>query len=81
MHKVAELAQENWEAYIGNDIVELPHGHLLPYPLDVRPLALSVIDRVSFVPQWGTCCGDLAICHVCTDCLQPKLSLTVEGGA
>lgn len=29
--------QENWAAYTGREIRELPHGHLLPYPLEARP--------------------------------------------
>ena len=32
---VRQLAEENWEAYVAEEVVALPHGHLLSYPLQV----------------------------------------------
>ncbi len=29
--------QANWEAYIAEEVQELPHGHLVPYPIAVEP--------------------------------------------
>ena len=40
MDLVQDLAQENWDVYTGEEIVELPHGHLLPYPLQARTTPL-----------------------------------------
>jgi phospholipase D1/2 len=35
VRRVRELAKENWEAYVSDKVQNLPHGHLLPYPLEV----------------------------------------------
>ena len=29
--------QANWEAYVAEEVQELPHGHLVPYPVAVEP--------------------------------------------
>ena len=29
--------QANWEAYTGEEVRELPHGHLVAYPVDISP--------------------------------------------
>ena len=31
------LVQANWEAYTAEEVQELPHGHLIPYPIAVEP--------------------------------------------
>lgn len=35
VHLVRALAAENWKVYVAERIEALPHGHLLPYPLEV----------------------------------------------
>mmetsp|Transcript_9813 Transcript_9813/g.29512 ORF Transcript_9813/g.29512 Transcript_9813/m.29512 type:complete len:978 (-) Transcript_9813:2047-4980(-) len=35
VRRVRALAAENWAAYTGAEVKELPHGHLLPYPLEI----------------------------------------------
>lgn len=35
VYRVRALAAENWDVYVGPNIQALPHGHLLPYPLEV----------------------------------------------
>ena len=31
------LSQANWEAYTADEVQELPHGHLVPYPIEIGP--------------------------------------------
>lgn len=44
---VRRLAEANWEAYVGEEVVPLPHGHLLAYPICV-----SEEGEVGTRPGW-----------------------------
>eukprot|EP00879_Flechtneria_rotunda_P012466 GHRR01013018.1.p2 GENE.GHRR01013018.1~~GHRR01013018.1.p2 ORF type:complete len:342 (+),score=123.05 GHRR01013018.1:2623-3648(+) len=35
MHAIKQMAQENWEAYVGHDTAPMPHGHLMRYPVQI----------------------------------------------
>ena len=34
---MVHIPQANWEAYTSDVVQELPHGHLVSYPVDVAP--------------------------------------------
>jgi phospholipase D1/2 len=44
------LADENWEAFIGKEVVDLK-GHLLRYPIRVDPATGKTISTVEFIPE------------------------------
>eukprot|EP00121_Abeoforma_whisleri_P012815 Awhi_evm1s11833 len=57
MQRVNEIVQENWEKYIGDEVVEMDH-HMMPFPIVVADDG-SLTPLCEVVPDFeGLTCGD-----------------------
>ena len=70
--------QANWDAYAAEEVQELPHGHLVPYPIAVEPdgFVTTLPGHRNFPDTKGSILG--AVMKVrAQECLKPKCLLTL----
>ena len=69
--------QANWEAYVADEVQELPHGHLVPYPIAVEPdgFVTTLPSHRNFPDTKGSILG--ATMKV-TCCFQPNQCIVFD---